>query len=298
MNRILYILLSLCLVFNTNAQVTGASFHGALHTPASGGGGGGCGDADANAYLAEVNTQSGITITPTVETAFCDFYTNAKAHGYYGDLNGGFFFAWADANGNAVNMITPGSAAASFTGSPTHGAGGISTNGSSQFVNSGLAPSLSTQNSSGMSVYVASQNTPTGTYAGCRNTSSRGFNLTGTPPDVPNGHPTGQITASVNNALGFGFVASSEHNGLITANRVASTDFDVYDDGAHVGNRVTSSATTVTQPIYIGAHNNNGSPNAYKNATFLLFFQHDGMTATEIADFSADVAQLKSDLGL
>ena len=179
-------------------------------------------DADFSNYANALIAQSA-ALASGWDVHFNDFYLLTKSDGLTwgtsGNIRAMHMLAHGNFNANKVNMVTPAGTFASSTGSPTSGANGEILNGSTQFVDIGVAPNISTQNGLGFGCYVqAESETNSGrNLMGSQTSSSRISSLSyGISPD--------RTFAIPSTFAGGSMIYSGGHaTGAILCNRTSST---------------------------------------------------------------------------
>jgi hypothetical protein len=106
-------------------------------------------DPDAKGYINSVVAAGG-TVSGTQRAAINTFYKTGKADGWYSSLKRVYLPIWGVAAPNAIDMIARGSG--TFTGTVTHGAGYVQSNGTTGYFRTGTA--FSTEGLSAADGYI------------------------------------------------------------------------------------------------------------------------------------------------
>lgn len=276
MKRFIYILLCLSLAFNLQGQQ--AAFFQHNYTAPTGGGSA-CSNMNAVAYINALKAQG----DPVADSNnICSLYVNLATHGLYSKIKAMGDLARGNANYNKVNMITPAGTFASYSGSPTHASNGITTNGSSQYIDPGVTMALAAQNTAGMGIYVTSTPTGSGTkyYMGGFD-GTRLANL-GRGSDV-------NILMGLNTGSGDNKSAADD-GGFIFQNRTTSTLLTLTRNGTSLGTQTTATSGVTGNNIWIGGRRSSaGALQAPADATFALYLITDQMTNTEVTQLNTDI---------
>jgi hypothetical protein len=244
---------------------------------------GGAFDADAQAFFNRVTTAGG-TLSATEQNAVNTLVLALKADGIWTKMKAIYPMVGASAAACAQNLMS-----ASFTGTFSSGwtfaSTGVTPNGTSAFMNTGLSPTISLTNySAHSSVYNRLTGKNSGFDLGI--TNATGFNefllasrrsgqsisafydfINGSSQVIVSGVTTGQ---------GF-------FNGSITSN----TSQKLYKNGTSIGSNFTLNSTTPSNfPIYLGAVNlQNSSAVEFTQNQYAFMSIGDGLTDTEAANF-------------
>ena len=99
--------------------------------------------------------------------------------------------------------------------------------------------------------------------------------------------------------MDFGFGTSNGGSNAFWVNsRIAVNNMRAYKNGVAIG--LAIGASIGTQPdvnVYIGAYNNNGTPNLYTNHNLAFVSLGSGLTATEVANYYTAVQAFQTTLG-
>lgn len=183
---------------------------------------------------------------------------------------------------HAINAINPGTLDGIFVGSPTHAATGVTANGTTQYMKTGLIPDMRMSlNDTHLGVYSRTD-TNANLQVGVQVSTTERFrmNLRNVSDNIVSDHYRfnfgGRITTTNTDSLG--------HH---VSTRVANNDHRIVKDGAQIGS--TNTDTTVgniptVQEIYMfGALNNNGTP-VFSDGEWTGGQAGDGLTVAEISD--------------
>lgn len=246
-------------------------------------------DPDAAAYLAAV-TAAGGTYTPTEETAVNNLFVSLKSTGTVGGTFYDRIFAMYPMVGgtgasNAVNGKTPGTRNLTLFGGWTHTSSGMTANASTSYADTGVSidgdftfPSLhycfrqtgtSPQNSGWDGYYNPGEGKVWGMNLQTGGQISLGlYMLAGSLGALPN-------YTDVMTGIRQEFGSPGNNRGYLYRN---STLF--YTDGP------TRTAFTTDRNYFIGALNENGSPNYYNNNSYNFYSLGSAIDGTEMTDWS------------
>lgn len=171
---------------------------------------------------------------------------------------------------------------------------GLLANGSSKYIATGAVPPVASGRG-GLSIFLpGTPPTDTGSthaYIGARDGSLGSYNLTSTT--TPGYGSVYGGVQSIN-------IASALPGGLLHLERRSTTDLELYQAGTSVGTNVNLTAVNaITYDVYVGARNNDGSPQIYtiNNTRLGGYAITDGtMSDTNAANFSARWATMRSSL--
>lgn len=239
-------------------------------------------DADAKAYIDAVGTFS------NAEKININFwFASAKLNGYYSKYHAVYLFLGGTATAhkfNAVNPIdTDGAFRMVFTGSPTHNANGVTFNGSTQYGNTKLNPSLVlAQNSKHYSYYLRVPST--GCDYGALDGSFKGDHL----------HSLSGANQSQNLSKIYTLqAAAGTRTRLWQHNRDSSTNSTLKRDGATLTTDTGASDVNINLEMILGARNSSGVINVFNASGVCFFAIGDSFTAGQETSEKTDVDALQ-----
>jgi len=100
-----------------------------------------------------------------------------------------------------------------------------------------------------------------------------------------------------NNTVTLNSVATSNTQGFYVGTRTASNVIKTFKNGVNIINGTAPSSATSTVPFFIGASNNNGTPQYYSTKQSAFASIGDGLTDTEASNFYTAVQNLQTTLG-
>lgn len=222
------------------------------------------GNLDVNA----INWANGCPTKPSGDYLYklSNFIKQLKSNGTWWKLDTLQIYAteFQDNATTAIKGVNP-----TLVSSPTFTAlRGITTNGSTNYINTGFALNTSVfrvQNTGGFGYYTRT-NLITSTFDIGTNTVATNFetfrpNASGVTSTAVNG-------AQVSSAAGTGQSGPAMFAGI----RTSSTSFTVYKNSTVVVTNTSTSAAFTAQPVYIGCRNNNGTAANFTAKQFSLYF--------------------------
>jgi hypothetical protein len=240
----------------------------------------GFGDPDALAFFARV-TAAGGSLTNTEKAAVTTLVTDLKGYGIWSSMKAIYPMVGASAAACAQNLKS-----SSFTGTFSSGwtfaSTGVTPNGTSAYFDTALNSSTNlTQTSISFGIYYRNNITAVpieGTLGG-------GFALAISPRITTTNYSLGTINLiSVADSIA----------GLKAVCRVGST-VTAYRNGSSVGTS-TDANTLASLNTYLGALNQNGSPNFYSSNQEAFAFLGDGLNATQNGNFYTAIQAFQTTL--
>lgn len=252
-------------------------------------------DADAQAFF----DAAGVTLDGGEEAAINDWFVALKAASIY-TKGVAAYFPISETWLNAFNPLnTDGAFRGTVSGTAlSYDAGGATFNGTNNHVDTHIIPATHLAAKSECWSWYNSINSNSGVdYGGVATAVGGSYFL---PSDGTN--LTHRLQAG-----GDGSIANTTSNGRWLTNVRDNGDATTYQrrilkNGSVLYNNAVNSGVSAAVPstvvIYIGADNNDGTPNLRRNGKYPFFFCFDGLTNIEEAALDAANAQLQSDLGL
>jgi hypothetical protein len=252
-------------------------------------------DTDAAAFFQRVSDAGG-TLSATEELAILTLVADLKNSGIWTPMKAIYPMVGASAAACAQNLKS-----ASFTGSFTSGwtfaSTGVTPNGFSAYMNTGLSPTVSLTNySAHSSVYNRLTGSNNGFDLGITNStggflnefllaSRRGGQSISAFYDFAN--PLAQVVVSAANGQGF-------FNGSITSNASQK----LYKNGTSIGSNTSLNTSTPSNfPIYLGAVNNqNASAVEFTQNQYAFMSLGDGLTDIEASNLYTAVQAFQTTL--
>lgn len=190
-----------------------------------------------------------------------------------------------------INWKNPGVNNAILVNSPVLEADrGITGDGASSYIRSGFIPSANgvnfTLNSAGFHIGIRNNLDMSGTDLGVTDGTNlvRFLSRYSSSSSLYNVNQTSNTTAgSITTSAGFFSVCRTAVDSLYRRRNKAST-----------GTETTASSSLPNKEVYIGAYNNNGSPNNYTNRQYSFAALSSGFSAIE-SDLFADVLEIYLD---
>jgi len=242
-------------------------------------------DSDAQAFFTRV-TVAGGTLSATEKLATNQLVLDLKSAGIWTSMKAIYPMVGASASACAQNLKS-----ASFTGSFSSGwtfaSTGVTPNGTSAFMNTGLIANTNlTQNSTHLSSYIRTTNIGSQVYMGCSGAAGPSTNLI--------------------YLLNFGFIAINTsdtiatsvvgQNGLFLNSRTTLTNTIQYKNATALTTSAQTSTGISTTQIYIGAYNNNGTTAFFSNNETAFSSIGNGLNATEEGNFYTAVQTFNTTL--
>lgn len=252
-------------------------------------------DADALAFFNRVATAGG-TLSTTEKQAVNQLVLDLKANSLWTPMKAIYPMVGASAAACAQNLKS-----SSFTGTFTSGwtfaSTGVTPNGTSAYMNTGISPTVNLTNySAHSSVYNRINGSNTGFDLGITHqnagylnefllASYRGGQSISAFYDYNN--TIAQVVVSAANGKGF-------FNGSITSN----TNQKLYKNGISIGSNTSLNTSTPSNyPIYLGAVNNqNTSAVEYTQNQYSFMSIGDGLTDTQASNLYTSVQTFQTTL--
>lgn len=248
-------------------------------------------DADVNAVITAIEG-TGVTLTTTQKNACTTLITDLKGYGIwtklkaiYGILGGtaaSHKFNWKDTRDlDAAFRLT-------FSSGWTHSSNGMQPNGTSAYADTNLPISFHmTSSDAAFGIYSRTNDTTglkvIGAYDGA-NVSRMWINLTNGNIQIAN---TGQISYTAAPSTGF-----------FMSRRDATNFNQSYKNGVSLGS-VTNNFSVFNRNFYLGATNNNGTPDYYSNhqLAFAFLGGNAALTNTDSINLYTAVQAYQTTLG-
>ena len=239
----------------------------------------------------------GTGITSTVSAATVTLFTSLVSNGLYDKITAFYPMLGGNSDGckfNAKNPLNTDAAyRLTFFGGWTFNPSGATSNGTTAYADTFLAPSAQTLNSQHYSIYMGNNNVYTGTgknYFGCAQivSSQQYYNVIaqeGTPRWFYGVSSRGGTFASTPNTQGLILVASS-----------GASNESLYRNGSRLHtNTPAGSRSVMTRTNYIAAMNN-GTPIQYYDNQYRFVTIGSGLTAAEVSTLSTIINTFQTTL--
>ena len=199
---------------------------------------------------------------------------------------------------NSYNLKNTAQYQITWVGGVTHANTGVTFNGTNGYANTNFAPnSALTANSNHVALYSR-------TAAARSQTFAMDFGQ-GTDLNISNGI-WGCMRRSSNNAVygatnasaqGSVTAANTNGSGMFVNSITSATSRKIYKNAVTLGTLTTNISQTLSAPnMFIGADNNNGSPNLYSDYQASFFSIGDGLDDTETANLNTRVTTFQTAL--
>ena len=250
-------------------------------------------DTDAQAFI----TAAAIT-DATQQSAINTLVVDLKGYSIWTKMKALYPFVGGTSTSNSYNLKNTSQYQITWSGGVTHASTGVTFNGTNGYANTNFAPnSVLTANSNHISLYSR-------TTAARANGVALDFGQ-GTDLNISNGI-WGCSRRSSNNALygatnasaqGLLTAANTNGSGMFVNSITSATSRKIYRNTSILGTLTTNISQTLSAPnMFIGAYNNNGSPNLYSDYEAAFFSIGDGLDDTEAANFYTAVQAFQTAL--
>ena len=244
--------------------------------------------------MSAVVDAGGTGITSTVSAATVTLFTSLVSNGLYDKMTAFYPLLGGNSNGCKFNGKNPVDTNAgyrlTFFGGWTFNPSGATSNGTTAYADTFLAPSAQTLNSQHLGIYLADNNAPLGT----------GRNYIGAAGSGPSYCIIGQ-EGSANwyyglSSPGAPLTGSSRQSMIIAASSGGTTDA-IYRNGTLFNSFNVASRSVVNFSNYIAALNNNGSVQQYYANQYRFVTIGSGLTAAEVSTLSTIINTFQTTLG-
>ena len=241
-------------------------------------------DSDVSGFVSRVYTAGG-TLSYTEVTATETLVASMKSYGIWSKMKAIYPMVGASSAACSQNLKS-----SSFTGSFSSGwtfaSTGVTPNGTSAYMNTGLSPTVALTNySAHSSIYNRLTGGNSGFEMGITN-SGGGYNQEFLLATYRGGE---SISAFYDYGVAAGEVkvASISGKGFFNGSITSNTLQKLYKNGTAIGNKtLTNNTTPSNYPIYIGAVNNQNSGAVEYNTNQYAFASiGDGLNDTEASNF-------------
>jgi hypothetical protein len=242
-------------------------------------------DPDWLAYYNRVIAAGG-SLSTTEQNATKTLVADLKSAGIWSAMKAIYPMVGASAAACAQNLKS-----SSFTGTFTSGwtfaSTGVTPNGTSAYMNTGLQGQQVSNTTNSISIYMRAAPTtiPNFTYCGFYDGSR--YTILGSTE--------GTNTYYTSYASSFGGVTITR-TGLLSGNYLSGTNKIFRNGVVQRTLTVSNTASTTTLPFYVGCFNNNGTASQFINTEFALASIGDGLTDTEASNFYTAVQTFQTTL--
>lgn len=256
-------------------------------------------DADAEGYYDSLAVANGGDIDASLlysiplddlKSLIDDSFINLKADGVYSSLGHWYPIIGGTAATHAISAISTLSEL-TFVGSPTHGASGVTTNGSTQHIDTGTNPATFSASRYDGHISFWNKNIVNGlNAAGSRTTSAVSFWSRVLSSTTFGGALVGGATNGV----------SISPNEMFHANIVGNSvtdDRSIYQNGSTITNSAPSAGGDVSTTTVFSSWNNGGSVINKVTGDFIHGSLGSGMSDAEATDFNTTISNIQTTLG-
>jgi hypothetical protein len=242
-------------------------------------------DADAQAYFDRVTTAGG-TLTSTEKTAVNQLVIDLKANSLWTPMKAIYPMVGSSAAACAQNLKS-----SSFTGTFTSGwtfsSTGVTPNGTSAYMNSGIVSSTQLiLNSSHLSYYSRTTSNGVEVEIG---------NFSGTNGSLIEIRTSGVSYYRINQTTDISH-SDADSKGFYIANRTASNIVNAFKNATKTINSTVVSSALPTNNIFIGAVNISGAPLYFSTKQCAFASIGDGLTDTQASNFYTAVQAFQTTL--
>ena len=248
-------------------------------------------DADAQAFFDRVTTAGG-TLSATEQSAVNTLVTTLKtgSPSLWSKMKAIYPMVGASDPACKQNLKSS-SYTGTFYGGWTFASTGVTPNGSNAYMNTGLIPSTDFgANNSSFGVYQRENNIVSGFVLGSQTNDNSTRILMQIKVD-------GGGTSQFNHNNGATNPSISNTQGLFISSRRLANEHKVYRNDTEIdsfGN--AENGTLSSEPIYLSAYNNNGSPAGFNSRQLAFAFIAEGLTPQNVTDFYTAVQDFQQDL--
>jgi len=245
-------------------------------------------DEDAAAFIKKAGITDGVLIGH-INTFFLDIKgkgdttngTNLFIRGIVGyPYTGGTSLA------HTVNMFDPDSFQGIFVNSPTHATGGVTYDGSTQRMRTGLIPDTSIDDVDVSFSFILGTNI-TASANDIITGANDGFGRIFVYPKRTTNLSTIQMPAA--DLPSQSDSTAIDTTKVITWSVRSSSDREAYEDSVSKGTDTGAAGALPQIEMYVGAYNNNGSPNFFFGGQSRGVFIFDGLVSAEVTDLEESV---------
>ena len=249
-------------------------------------------DIDALSYITRVQA-AGRSLSTAEKGYINTLFLGLKSDGLYTIIYDAGLPIWGSA---APSLITlKGVSTSTAVASPTFGSTGVSFNGTTQYINTGMAPNvvISSLSSSHLSYYSQTNVTEDKNDIGSSSGTNRFqmYVLATTGGQIIRSYTSTSQVASARGGTAAGFAIGS---------RTSSTDLRAFWNGTQTGSTYTTSVggARPTQAIYVGAENDDGVAVFFSTKTCSFWSVGAGLNTTQAANFTTRIETFMDAMGI
>ena len=243
-------------------------------------------DADAQAFFDRV-TAAGGSLTTTEKNAVNQLVVDLKNIGVWTKIDAAYPMVGSSSAASAQNLKSS-SFTLTFSGTWTFNSSGIVPNGSNTFANTGLTPSTTLTNTDIHISYYSKTNQNTTTV-------DMGCSISGSGPYIIMQLSTNNTLFAINQAGLYPIFVDTDSRAFYLATR-SGTTVSAFRNGTKRDSKTSTAATNPTQPIYIGAWNNNGTASFYTLKVCAFSSIGKGLTDTEATNYYTAITTFQTTL--
>lgn len=245
------------------------------------------GDGDAELFFQRVNTAGG-SLTTTEKSAVTTLVQDLKSYSIWSKMQAIYPMVGSSAAACAQNLKSS-SFTGTFNGGITYASTGITGNGTTGYMDTGVTPSSHLNlNSVHLSYYSRTNNSENSSQFGANDGADNRLQIT------INFAGNTNYNAMNNNVTQFTYTGSSA--GFFLASRISSTEFKSYRNST-LQNTTTSTTQTLTnKELILLATNNNGTKGQYSTKQCAFASVGDGLSDTEAGNFFTAVQAFQTTL--
>lgn len=231
--------------------------------------------------------------TVKVKEALDNLFVAGNSGGWLTKMKASSLFFGGTANTHAVNIFNAGTYNLTFVNSPTQSKAGMVLNGTSQYARNGFIESTNGTNNNVSLGVKTSGVTSTGidTYIGASNNTSTRSQI------IHQTAGTLQFSSYTTTDGGGRLGVSATRNTFLVGSRMASNDYEIYQDGVSLASATDSGGTRPNIEYFIGALNSAGSPLNYVDGTIYFYYNGLGLTDAEVLSLHNQVTAFNLILG-
>ncbi len=256
------------------------------------------GAAQAQAYLSAVVSAGGTGITPTISAATITLFTSIYSNGLQNGMIYMYPFLGGNAAGHKFNALDPqdtnGAYRLTFNGGWTHSASGATPNGTNAYANTWMAPSSITALT--ISGGTAGMYSGTDAAGGAAFGSGNGNNYWALYPKSA-GSTMGALAWESNTGAATTNTIPNSLGGLNFTRSGTTTSVQFYRRGGLVQSVLNTANAKSSEPLYLGALNQNGTDNQYSTYRHQFTYAHTGLTSSQITTLDGIIQTYQTSLG-
>lgn len=218
--------------------------------------------------------------TPTRQGLYCALINSLVTTGVWTKLDVLYIYAAADQTTALTNLVQS-SFGATAINAPTFTVDTGYTFASTKYLRTGYIPSTAAGN---LTLNAASMGFWSYTVSGGASSMTDMGGADASNADQMLVQFTGNTWFPRENDFGANTISNSTTQGLLAQSRTASNLVTAYINGSSIGTVATASVAIPTKEIYVGAFNNNGTPQNYSTKQHGMGFIGGGLTAADMGN--------------